>query len=137
MKSQAMKTTSRFAFESIAFLESKVFHDNMISPVGNDGWLRRGGRAAKFDQQGIDVMAMVLFYEQAFHITHDPIYQTRMHQSFDWFLGNNDLGISLYDATTGGCADGLHSEGVNLNQGAESSIAYWISHLIVASSFTE
>jgi len=119
---------------SMSFLESKVFHDNIVSPIGNDGWFPRGGVAARFDQQGIDIMAMVLLYEQAFHITGDTIYQTRMYQSFQWFLGKNDLGVLLYDPSTGGCADGLHSEGINQNQGAESTIAYWISHLIVTAA---
>jgi hypothetical protein len=120
--------------ESAGFLESKVFHDNIVSPIGNDGWFSRRGVSARFDQQGIDIMAMVLMYQQAFRLTHDTKYQTRMYQSFQWFLGKNDLGVSLYDPSTGGCADGLHSEGINQNQGAESTIAYWISHLIVAAS---
>jgi hypothetical protein len=118
--------------ESMHFLESKVFHDNIVSPVGNDGWYPQAGLAATFDQQGIDIMAMVLMYQQAFRLTRDTKYQTRMYQSFQWFLGKNDLGVSLYDPSTGGCADGLHSEGINQNQGAESTIAYWISHLVVA-----
>jgi hypothetical protein len=117
--------------EAMSFLESKVFHDNIVSPIGNDGWFPRMGVSARFDQQGIDIMAMVLMYQQAFRLTRDTKYQTRMHQSFQWFLGKNDLGVSLYDPSTGGCADGLHSEGINQNQGAESTIAYWISHLIV------
>jgi hypothetical protein len=41
----------------------------------------------------------------------------------DWFLGRNDAGIALYDAVTGGCCDGLHADGCNSNQGAESTIA--------------
>ncbi len=117
--------------ESISFLESKVFHDNIVSPIGNDGWFPRRGVSARFDQQGIDIMAMVLMYQQAFRLTRDTKYQMRMYQSFQWFLGKNDLGVSLYDPSTGGCADGLHSEGINQNQGAESTIAYWISHLVV------
>ena len=120
--------------ESISFLESKVFYDNIVSPIGNNGWFPRRGVSARFDQQGIDIMAMVLMYQQAFRLTRDTKYQTRMYQSFQWFLGKNDLGVSLYDPSTGGCADGLHSEGINQNQGAESTIAYWISHLIVAAS---
>ena len=122
------------ALESMRFLESKVFHDNIVSPIGNDGWLPRRGLSARFDQQGIDIMAMVLMYQQAFRLTRDIKYQIRMYQSFQWFLGKNDLGVSLYDPSTGGCADGLHSEGINQNQGAESTIAYWISHLIVTAS---
>ena len=122
------------ALESMRFLESKVFHDHIVSPIGNDGWLPRRGISARFDQQGIDIMAMVLMYQQAFRLTRDIKYQTLMYQSFQWFLGKNDLGVSLYDPSTGGCADGLHSEGTNQNQGAESTIAYWISHLIVTAT---
>ena len=126
------------AFESMSFLESKVFVNGILRPIGNDGWLvRDGGPAAQFDQQGIDAMAMVLYYQQAFRITREPQYQERMYKSYRWFLGANDLGLSLYDPSTGGCADGLHSTGINLNQGAESTLAYWISHLVVESTLAE
>jgi hypothetical protein len=43
--------------------------------------------------------------------------------AFEWFLGRNDLGLPLYDYATGGCHDGLHPEGVNANEGAESTLA--------------
>lgn len=119
------------ALETMRFLESKVFHYGVLSPIGNEGWLCKGKEAARFDQQGIDAMAMVLFYQQAFRVTRNKKYKSRMFQSFQWFLGTNDVALSLYDPTTGGCADGLHSEGINLNQGAESTLAYWISHLAV------
>ncbi len=125
------------ALEAMHFLESKVFHNGILSPIGNDGWCERGKPAAKFDQQGIDAMAMVLFYQQAFRVTREKQYLTRMYKSYQWFLGSNDLGLSLYDESTGGCADGLHSAGINLNQGAESTLAYWISHIVVATALKE
>lgn len=125
------------ALESMNFLESKVFYDDMLRPIGNEGWHKRGGPVAQFDQQGIDVMAMVLFYQQAFRVTGEQHYHASMNKSYQWFLGDNDLGLSLYDSSTGGCADGLHSEGINLNQGAESTLAYWISHLAVASTLSK
>jgi hypothetical protein len=122
------------AFEAMEFLESKVLHDGMLSPIGSQGWCERGKKTyAKFDQQGVDAMAMVLFYKQAHRMTQDDIYLSRMYISYQWFLGNNDLGLPLYDSSTGGCADGLHKKEINLNQGAESTLAYWISHMIVAS----
>jgi hypothetical protein len=119
------------ASESLQFLESKVFHNGILRPIGNRGWCKRGDTAAQFDQQGIDAMAMVLCYRQAFRITGKQQYLTRMHKSYQWFQGANDLGLPLYDPSTGGCADGLHAEGINLNQGAESTLAYWISHMVV------
>jgi hypothetical protein len=125
------------AFESMHFLESKVFFNDTLRPIGNEGWHKKEGPIAQFDQQGIDVMAMVLFYQQAFRVTREQKYLARMYKSYQWFLGDNDMALSLYDFSTGGCADGLHSEGINLNQGAESTLAYWISHLVVVSTLSE
>ncbi|MBO9564002.1 MAG: glycosyltransferase [Niastella sp.] len=126
------------AFESMQFLESKVFDEGIVRPIGNQGWCSKDdGIPARFDQQGIDVMAMVLYYQQAFRITREQQYLDRMYNSYQWFLGLNDLGTSLYDPSTGGCADGLLMEGVNLNQGAESTLAYWISHTVVAQALKE
>lgn len=125
------------AFEAMDFLESKVFHQGVLSPIGSYGWFERGKTPAQFDQQGIDAMAMVLYYQQAYRVTGDEKYLARMYQSYRWFLGDNDLNIALYDESTGGCADGLHSTGINLNQGAESTLAYWISHMVVASALKQ
>jgi hypothetical protein len=125
------------AFESMHFLESIVFDNDSLRPVGNQASFKPGGPAAQFDQQGIDVMAMILFYQQAFRVTREQQYHTRMYRSFQWFLGANDVGLPLYDPSSGGCADGLHSEGVNMSQGAESTLSYWISHVVVASALTE
>src|SRR4030042_202523 len=51
--------------------------------------------------------------------------------TFQWFLGSNNLGISLYDPVTGGCCDGLHINRVNRNQGAESTISFLLSPTVV------
>jgi hypothetical protein len=125
------------ANESMHFLESKVFHDNILRPIGNHGWLPRGGEAAQFDQQGIDAMAMVLYYQQALKLTGDKKYLSRIFTCYQWFLGANDLGLSLYDPETGGCADGLQANGINHNKGAESTLAYWISHFAIADTLNK
>jgi hypothetical protein len=54
-----------------------------------------------------------------------------------WFLGENDLRLGLYDSETKGCCDGLESFGLNRNQGAESTLAYLISHLTVSEVFED
>ncbi len=125
------------ALESIFFLESKVFHTNILRPIGNKASFKYGGKSPEFDQQGVDAMAMVLFYQQAFWVTQEKQYKSRMYHSYRWFLGSNDLSLSLYNPLTGGCADGLHKQGISPNQGAEGSLAYWISHLIVSSALEE
>ncbi|HEY0175304.1 MAG TPA: glycosyl transferase, partial [Pedobacter sp.] len=77
---------------------------------------------------------MVLMYFKAYEITHDLKYIRQMDLSYQWFLGENSLRLPLYDFETKGCGDGLQPYGVNRNQGAESTLAYWISHLTVLKS---
>lgn len=125
------------AMSTFGFLESKVFAGSVLRPIGNRGWYKKDGEMAQFDQQGIDVMAMVLFYELAYRVTQQKEWAVKMFRSYGWFLGANDLGQPLYDPLTGGCFDGLHSQGVNLNQGAESTLAYWISHIAVEAVLQE
>lgn len=125
------KKTLRAAQESMTFLERTVFREGVLSLVGNENWYDKGGTPSQFAQQPIDAMAMVLMNYQAYRVTKDPVYIQRMHAYFMWFLGENDLGIPLYDPETGGCFDSLESYGLNQNQGAESTLAYLISHLTI------
>ncbi|HAC73787.1 MAG TPA: glycosyl transferase, partial [Porphyromonadaceae bacterium] len=119
------------AVKTAAFLEEATLSKGYLSPIGSYGWYTKGGERARFDQQAIDVMANVQLYFQAFNVTRNPDYIQKMFQSFLWFLGENDLRVPLYDYETGGCCDGLKKDGVNRNQGAESTLAYLISHLTV------
>ena len=50
---------------------------------------------------------------------------------FNWYLGKNDQQIQLYDYAGGGCRDGLTRDGVNENQGAESTLSYLCSLLAI------
>ena len=61
---------------------------------------------------------------EAYRITGDAQWRKEAHRAFEWFLGRNDLHVPIYDATTGGCRDGLHPDRVNENQGAESTLAF-------------
>lgn len=119
------------ALKSLEFLKEKTFYTKYLTPVGNNGWYEKGGEMPLFDQQAIEVMAMVLLFEQAYHVTKDASYIGLMFTSFMWFLGENELHIPLYDHETHGCCDGLEYNGINRNQGAESTLAYLIAHLTV------
>ena len=89
------------------------------------------------DQQPIDAVAMVRAYQAAYSATGNATYLTRMRKAFDWFLGVNDSGESLYNFRTGGCADGLTRTGVNLNQGAESTLCFLLALLTLVEVFSE
>lgn len=96
-------------------------------PIGNNGFFRRQGERANFDQQPIEAMATVLACVEAFRTTDDASWLDEARFAFEWFLGRNDLGLELYDASTGGCHDGLQPDGMNENQGAESTLAFLLS----------
>ncbi len=125
------------AFETMNFLTEKTFSEGYLSIIGNDKWHVKDGHRSKFAQQPIDAMAMVLMYQQAYHITKDKLYLDQMFASYMWFLGENDLRMTLYDFETKGCCDGLESYGLNRNQGAESTLAYLISYLTVLKAYEE
>jgi hypothetical protein len=98
-----------------------------LRPIGSNGFYRRGGARANFDQQPIEAQAMVSACLEAYLCTSDDYWFSQARRAFDWFLGRNDLGLFLYDANTGGCRDGLHVDRVNQNQGAESTLAFLVS----------
>jgi hypothetical protein len=129
--------TKNVALESMNFLTKTTLEDGYLSIIGNEDWFKKGGERSIFGQQPVDALAMVLMYHQAFHLTKDKENLTNLVASFMWFLGENDIRMNLFDFETKGCCDGFERYGVNRNQGAESSLAYLISHLIVLQAFEE
>jgi hypothetical protein len=123
------KTALRVACDSLAFLEEICFTCGHLQLVGNAGWHVRGGECAVADEQPIDAAAFVLAFRAAYDATGDRRYMTRMRESFEWFVGANRLGLSLYDFSTAGCHDGLGVNAVNDNQGAESVVSFLIALL--------
>jgi hypothetical protein len=96
-------------------------------PVGVHGFFRRGADRAAFDQQPLEAHATVSACIEAYQTTGDSEWLDRARWAFEWFLGRNDLGLPVYDASTGGCRDGLLEDRVNENQGAESTLAMLLS----------
>ena len=97
--------------------------------IGNKGWMRRNGERAHFDQQPEEVMALLEACAEAYRVTNDKSWLQEVRRCFDWFMGKNDLAIHVFDFKTGGCHDGLHPNGINVNMGAESTLAWLISLL--------
>ena len=101
-------------------------HDQ-LRPIGSNGFYRRNGARASFDQQPIEAQTTVSACLEAYRATADPWWYDQAQRAFDWFLGWNDLGVALYAPKTGGCRDGLHPDRSNENQGAESTLAFLLS----------
>jgi len=119
--------------ESLEWLFSVQISDQgHFSSIANPGW-RRGKPRARFDQQPIEAQTTLEACSRAYRVTGERRWRERMGVVFDWFLGRNDFGRAVYDYSTGGCHDGLHREGINANEGAESTLAFLNSLLELSS----
>jgi len=107
--------------------ELQISEKGHFRPIGTNGFYRRGGMRANFDQQPIEAQAMVSACLEAYRATSDLWWYEQAQRAFDWFIGWNDLGLELCSPKTGGCRDGLHVDRVNRNQGAESTVAFLLS----------
>jgi len=125
------------ARKTCEFLLQNTFDGSHFSFVGCNGWFKRGAAKAEFDQQPIEVVSTVMMLRTAYDATADSRFLKLQRKAFDWFLGENDLHIPVYNFRTKGCHDGLMRAGVNANQGAESAISFLLSLLVVLESYSE
>ncbi len=123
------------AEETCEFLLANTFNSEHFSFIGCKGWYERGGTRATFDQQPIEVASTVMMLRAAYDATQNSKFLTLQRKAFDWFLGENDLHIPVYNFRTKGCHDGLMRGGVNINQGAESMLSFLLSMLAVVESY--
>ena len=61
---------------------------------------------------------------EAFTATGAVAYRNVMERAYAWFLGGNDLGIDVAEPDRGASHDGLTADGINSNQGAESTLMW-------------
>jgi glycosyltransferase involved in cell wall biosynthesis len=121
------KAMSLMGLRTLKWLFDIQCDNGHFVPIGNEGWYRLGEAKARFDQQPLEPHGMIEACICAYLFSHDKEWLHRAMIAFNWFLGHNDLNLPLYDAKTGGCRDGLESDGTNENQGAESSLAWLMS----------
>jgi glycosyltransferase involved in cell wall biosynthesis len=124
------------ATKTCEFLLEATFTGEHFSYVGCNGWYPKGGRKAQFDQQALEAASTAMMLYGAYKATDNPNYLKMQKKAFDWFLGDNDLSIPLYDFRTKGCGDGLQKNGVNLNQGAESLLSFLLALLCSVESYS-
>jgi hypothetical protein len=124
MSNPAMTEAGLESLAWLAELQHSEAEGGHFVPVGSNGFYKLGGDRARFDQQPVEAQAMVSACLEAYRLTGNRRWRKEARRAFDWFLGRNDLNLSIYDPTTGGCRDGLHPDRPNENQGAESTLAF-------------
>ncbi|MBN2334925.1 glycosyltransferase [Candidatus Bathyarchaeota archaeon] len=121
------------AKESFDFLINTQFKHQVFHPIGTNGWYEKGGEKADYDQQPIEASCMVEAATVAWTMLGDDRYKKVAERAFAWFHGENSHGVPLFDQDSYTCYDGLTSEGLNINQGAESTISYLLAELCLGS----
>ena len=110
-------------------MDHQMSAEGIFSPIGNESWFSMGGMKAEFDQQPIEAGTTVIACLAALEATGEPMWGSLAYAAFNWFVGGNALGKPIYNHQTGGCRDGLHADGVNMNEGAESLLVFLFSLL--------
>jgi hypothetical protein len=122
------------AQNSCEFLLESTYKSDHFSFIGNAGWYKRGESKAEFDQQPIEGTSTIMMLRAAYEATGNSEFIKLQRKAFDWYLGNNDLNIPVYNFRTKGCHDALTRGGVNTNQGAESLLSFMLSQLEIIES---
>jgi glycosyltransferase involved in cell wall biosynthesis len=96
----------------------------LFRPVGTEGFGDQRKQPSAFDQQPLEATAAISACLAAWRVDGDLEWRADAARAFAWFLGSNDLSLSLVDLETGSCRDGLHPDRANENRGGESVISY-------------
>jgi len=118
------KSYLKVADKSIKFLMNIQTMNNVFVPIGNRGWYKRGANRAIYDQQPVEAACTIEATIAAFRNTNEQAYLQATYKAFEWFLGGNLKGLTLYDPENGSCCDGITPQGLNQNKGAEATLSY-------------
>nr|BBX77051.1 hypothetical protein MFLOJ_08380 [Mycobacterium florentinum] len=85
--------------------------------------MRRCVNVAWICWQPIEVSTLADACALAAAVDTNPVWVAGVRAAAAWFMGDNDVGEPMWDPDTGAGYDGLRANGVNGNQGAESTLA--------------
>jgi len=123
------KKALKVGYESLNFLNNILFRKGYLNIIGNQLWYTKGGSIPLFDQQPVDAAATYFSCIEAYEVLGRQEYLQLAYLAHKWFRGANIHSLSLYNEETGGCYDALTYEGVNKNQGAESTLSLLLCDL--------
>jgi glycosyltransferase involved in cell wall biosynthesis len=107
--------------------------DGVFRAVGTESFGREYEFSLHFDQQPLEAWATIDAALATHRITGDARWKAVAVRAYRWYLGANDVGLPVASISDGGCFDGLMRDRVNLNQGAESVLAFQFACCAMAS----
>ena len=122
---------------TLQFLGRTQTIDGIFAPIGNRGWYVRDETRALYDQQPIEPGAIIEAATIAYKLNRSRLYEEILRHALGWFFGFNTKSVKLYDDFTGACCDGITPEGLNENQGAESTLAFLLAAEAFVNGFAQ
>lgn len=106
----------------LAWLIDHETTDGHLSPTPVSGSGPDDTRPA-FDQRPIEVAALADACARAAAVDGSSMWADSVRLAAGWFDGDNDAGLPMWDALTGGGFDRLQADGVDRDQGAGATLA--------------
>ena len=123
---------TRCGIETLGWiLDLQISPSGCFRPVGSDSFGREFTAPSPFDQQPVEAWAAIDGASAAFDASRDTLWLAHANRAYRWFSGGNDRGVAVADSLTGSCHDGINPRGLNMNEGAESVLAYQLAHYAI------
>jgi glycosyltransferase involved in cell wall biosynthesis len=113
------------------FLLSHYFMKGQLKVISNRGWFKKQNERFFYGEQPIEVATTIITLDLFYQVTGNVKYKDQLEVAFNWFLGNNHLKQIMYNPVNGASYDGLEDKTININQGAESTLCFFKSQLIM------
>jgi glycosyltransferase involved in cell wall biosynthesis len=114
-------------------LAAQLSSSGQFRPVGSESFGNEYCSPLPFDQQPVEAWAAIDGARAAYDATEDFCWLDHANRAYAWFFGANDRGVSVVNPVTGSCHDGINSRGLNLNEGAESVLAFQLASCSIKS----
>ena len=112
-------------------IEQQMAPDRHFRPVGTDSFGREYEAPMPFDQQPLEAWATIDACAIAYQASGSRKWIEAAQSAYAWYCGGNDRGLAIGDVESGSCYDGLNPQGVNLNSGAESVLAFQLASFAI------
>jgi glycosyltransferase involved in cell wall biosynthesis len=107
--------------------EHQIAPAGHFRPVGSSSFGAELVPPQPFDQQPVEAWAAIDAASAAYDATGDMFWVEQADRAYRWFSGENDRGAVVAIRKSGTCRDGINPRGLNLNEGAESVLAFQLA----------
>jgi len=125
------KRFKRIAEISFDFLLAHYFMKGQLTVISNRGWFKKENERVFCGEQPMEVATTIIALDLFYNVTGKKKYRDQLELAFSWFLGNNHLKQIMYNTKNGASYDGLENKQVNINQGAESTLCFFKTQIIM------